>query len=221
MLSLDIKNVINKAGFQTFFRALLDHDTNEYKDLQLLVTLSEWFWDTTCTFHFLGIGEVMLKPYDFLTITGLKLGGKRIEGNDSISSVEIRGLLGVMPPWVRSKNVPLMWLYTNIDKCETIATGTRMFMLLFIGTLLCPDLGSTVILCYLWSLRVINQIKNYDWGGMAYVTLFHFITQLSRQSLSSLGGAPFVWQVRFKFLVVYFVKVICVLLMLMCADFFF
>ena len=41
---------------------------------------------------------MMLKPYDFLTITGLKLGGKRIEGNDSISSVEIRGLLGVMPP---------------------------------------------------------------------------------------------------------------------------
>ena len=72
-----------------------------------------------------------------------------------------------------------------------------MFMLLFIGTFLCPDLGSTVNLRYLWSLRNIEQIKNYDWGGMAYATLLHFMTQLSRRSLSSLGGAPFVWQVRF------------------------
>ena len=72
-----------------------------------------------------------------------------------------------------------MWLYSNIDKCETMATSTRMFMLLFIGTLLCPDLGSTVSLRYLWSLRDIDQIKNYDWGGMAYATLLHFMTQLS------------------------------------------
>jgi len=115
--------------------------------------------------------------------------------------MEIWGILCVMPPRVRSKNVPLMWLYTHIDKCETVVNGTRMFMLLFIGTLLCPNLGSTMSLCYLWRLRDINQIKNYDWGDMAYATLLHFMTQLSRRSLSSLEGAPFVWQVRFKFLV--------------------
>ena len=61
-LSPDIKNVLNEADFQTFFRALLDHDTNEYKDLQLLLALLERFWDTTCTFHFSGIGKVMLTP---------------------------------------------------------------------------------------------------------------------------------------------------------------
>ena len=136
----------------------MDHNTNEYKDLQLLLALSERFWDTTCTFDFSGIGEVMLTPYDFSAITGLKLGGERIEVNDSISSVEIRGLLGMMPPKVRSKNIPLMWLYSNIDKCETITTSTCMFMLLFIGSLLCPNLGSTVSLHYLWSFRGINQI---------------------------------------------------------------
>ena len=158
-------------------------------------------WDTTCTFHFPGIGEVMLTPCDFSAITGLKLGGKRVEVNDSISSVDIRGLLGVMPPKVRSKNIPLTWLYSNIDKCETIATSTHMFMLLFIGSQLCSDLGSTVSLRYLWSLRDISQIKNYDRGSMAYATLLHFMTQHSRHSLSSLGDAPLVWQVRFKFFV--------------------
>ena len=86
-----------------------------------------------------------------------------------------------------------MWLYENIESCEIVAIGTCMFMLLFIGTFLCLELGSTVSLRYLWSLRDINQIKNYDWGGMAYATLLHCITQLSKRSLSSLGGAPFVW----------------------------
>ena len=32
---------------------------------------------------------------------------------------------------------------------------------------------------------------------MAYATLMHFMTQFSRRNLSSLGGAPFVWHVRF------------------------
>ena len=68
-----------------------------------------------------------------------------------------------------------------------------MFMLLFIETFLCLDLGSAVNLCYLGNLRKIEKLRNYDWGGMAYATLMHFMTQLSRQSLSSLGGAPFVW----------------------------
>ena len=63
------------------------------------------------------------------------------------------------------------------------------------------ELGEYCELHYFWSLRGINQIKNYDWGGTVYTTLLHFMTQLSRRDLSSLGGATFVLQVRFKFLV--------------------
>ena len=166
-------------------------------DLQLLLTLSERFWDTTCTFHFPGIGEVMLTPYDFSVITNLRLGGERIRVNDFLTPKEIKKLLGVVPSTMKSKNVLLMWLFQHIKGCKTVAMGTRMFMLLFIMTFLCPDLGSTMNLRYLWSLRNIEQIKNYDWGGMAYATLLHFMTQFSRHSLSSLGGAPFVWHVRF------------------------
>ena len=125
---------------------------------------------------------------------------KKIKVNDFLTSKEIKSLLSVMPSKLKSKNVSLMWLYNNIENCKTVATGIRMFMLLFIGILLCLDLGTTVSLHYLWSLRDIGQIKNYDWGGMAYTTLLHFMTQLSRHSLSSLGGALFVWQVRFGIL---------------------
>ena len=40
ILSLDVKNIINEAGFQIFFQALLNHDTHKYKDLRLLLALS-------------------------------------------------------------------------------------------------------------------------------------------------------------------------------------
>ena len=198
-LSPSIKNVINEAGFGTFFETLSNHETHEYKDIQLLLALAEHFWDATCTFHFPNIGEVMLAPCDFSVIIGLRLGGKRIFVNDSLTSTELKKLLGVMPSRMRSNNIPLSWLCENIPQCETMAKGAHMFMLLFIKTFLCPDLGSTVNLRYLGSLRKIEQIQNYDWGSMAYATLMHFMTQLSKHSLSSLGGAPFVWQVRFSF----------------------
>ena len=92
ILSLDIKNIIDEAGFQTFSQALLNQDTHEYKDLQLLLALLERFRDTMCTFHFLGIGEVMLTVYDFSIIIGLRLGEERIKVNDFLTSKEIKSL---------------------------------------------------------------------------------------------------------------------------------
>ncbi|KAL0001464.1 hypothetical protein SO802_015245 [Lithocarpus litseifolius] len=197
-LSRSIKNIINEAVFGTFFEALLSPETHEYKDLQLLLALAENFWDTTCTFHFPCIGEVMLTPYDFSVITDLRLGGERILVNDSFTPVELKKLLSVVPSRMRSNNIPLSWLCESIPHCETAAKGAHMFMLLFVGTFLCLDLGNTVNLRYLESLKRVGQIRNYDWGGMAYASQMHFMTQLSRQSLSSLVGAPFVWQVRFE-----------------------
>ena len=146
ILSPDIRNIINNVGFQTFFEVLLNQETHEYKDLQLLLALLEWFWDTMCTFHFLGIGEVMLTPYDISVITGLRLGGERIKVNDFLTSKEIKSLLGVEPSKLKSKNVSLMWLYENIESCKTMAMGTRMFMLLFIGTFLCLELYCELVL---------------------------------------------------------------------------
>ena len=192
-LSPSIKNIINEASFVTFFKALLNQETHEYKDLQLLLALAERFWDTTCTFHFPGIGEVMSTPYDFSVITGLRLSGERILVNNSLTLTELKKFLGVVPSRMRSNNIPLSWLCDNIPQCEIVVNGALMFMILFIGTFLCPDLGSTMNLNYMGSLRKIEQIWNYDWGSMAYATLIHFMTKLSKRSLSSLREAPFVW----------------------------
>ena len=43
VLSLSIKSIINEVGFGTFFETLLNHQTHEYKDLQLLLALAERF----------------------------------------------------------------------------------------------------------------------------------------------------------------------------------
>ena len=108
--SPSIKSIINEASFNTFFKALSNHETYEYKDLQLFLALAECFWDTTCTFHFPNIREVMLTPYNFSIITGLRLGGKRILVHDSLTSTELKKILGVMPSRMRSNNIPLSWL---------------------------------------------------------------------------------------------------------------
>ena len=106
----------------------------------------------------------------------MRLGGKRILVNHSLTSTKLKKLLGVMPSRMRSNNVPLSWLCESIPQCEIVVKGARMFMLLFIRTFLCPDLGSTVNLRYLGILRKIEHLRNYDWGGMANATLMYFTT---------------------------------------------
>ena len=56
----------------------------------------------------------MLTPYDFSIITSLRLGGERILDNDSLTSIELKKLLGVVPSRMRRNNIPLSWLCDNI-----------------------------------------------------------------------------------------------------------
>ena len=75
----------------------------------------------------------MLTPYDFSIITSLRLGGERILVNDSLTSIELKKLLGVVPSRMRSNKIPLSWLYENILQCETMEKGACMFMLFLLG----------------------------------------------------------------------------------------
>ena len=56
----------------------------------------------------------------------------------------------------------LCLVYVRVFPNVRLAKGAHMFMLLFIGTFLCPSLGNTMNLHYLGSLRKIEQIWNYD-----------------------------------------------------------
>ena len=43
VLSPNIKNIINDVSFGTFFEVLLNQETHEYKDIQLLLALAVRF----------------------------------------------------------------------------------------------------------------------------------------------------------------------------------
>ena len=47
-------------------------------------------------------------------------------------------------------------------------------------------------------MRISRTVRLWQLAHACSSTLLHFMTQVSRHSLSSLGGAPFVWQVRFE-----------------------
>ena len=101
----------------------------------------------------------MLTLYDFSVITSLRLGGERILVNDSPTSTVLKKLLCVVPSRMRSNNIPLSWLCESIPHCETVAKGARMFMLLFIGTFLCQDLGNIMNLRNLGSREKLNKFE--------------------------------------------------------------
>ncbi|KAI5354592.1 hypothetical protein L3X38_007487 [Prunus dulcis] len=71
-----VKAKVQEAGFLPFL-SILGH--GKKGDRPLLVALAERWWDTTHTFHFDEVGEMTMTPTDFSAITGLRVGGKRLQ----------------------------------------------------------------------------------------------------------------------------------------------
>ena len=196
----EVKAKISAAGLNHFLTSIYNDGIVEHKDINLIIALSERFWDTTNTFHFPGIGEVMLTPQDFAVITGLRIGGERIEVNDNLTNCDVERLLGGLPPKGSELNVKLSWLVKHLRGIEDVEMCVRSFMLLLIGQVLSPNTGSTVSLRYLASLENVDDIGKYDWGGMTYATLLHYMVQYSRCAMNNFGGPLFTWEVNFGFL---------------------
>ncbi|KAK9270204.1 hypothetical protein L1049_025780 [Liquidambar formosana] len=97
---------VEKASFGPF----LDSLWNDQCDRQVLLALSELWWDTTNTFHF-GFGEMTLTPKDFTMITGLSIKGKSLEFYEKASTDEdyllvYLGMEVEPPPTMRPPRAP-------------------------------------------------------------------------------------------------------------------
>ncbi|GMY20196.1 protein MAIN-LIKE 1-like isoform X6 [Fagus crenata] len=192
---------IRAAGLG-FFLDAISHHLTEHKDLILMCAMSERFWDTTNTFHLPKIGEMTLTPEDFTMISGLSFGGHWLVMDHEIEGKkkQLKESLGAMPQYVRGTSVKLTWLKStfedkkpedecNIDRC------VRAFMLYLVGTAFVPSTSSTVDLRFMASLWDVNSLNQYNWGGAAYATMFHYMAHFSRKKLKSLGGLLNVWEV--------------------------
>ncbi|GMY09102.1 protein MAIN-LIKE 1-like isoform X6 [Fagus crenata] len=190
---------IRAAGLG-FFLDAISHHLTEHKDLILMCAMSERFWDTTNTFHLPKIGEMTLTPKDFTMISGLSFGGHWLVMDHEIEGKkkQLKESLGTMPQYVRDTSVKLTWLKSTFeykkleDKCN-IDCYVRAFMLYLIGTTFVPSTSSIVNLRFMASLWDVHSLDQYNWGGAAYATMFHYMAHFSCKKLKSLRGLLNVW----------------------------
>ncbi|GMY11562.1 protein MAIN-LIKE 1-like isoform X6 [Fagus crenata] len=194
---------VRAAGLGLFLDTLMraGEGTVERKNLAIIKSLVERFWDTTNTFHLPQVGEMTMTPRDFSTITGLRMGGRRLLVDYDILSHPntIQSALGstfsLLGDCVRLASLYKLFANQHPSTNEELGHCVRAFMLYLCGSALMPNTGDTVSLSILPSLEDIDQLGSFDWGGVAYATLFHFVVQYSLCALKSLGGLIFAWEV--------------------------
>ena len=83
LLTLDTKAYIWEASFEFIIGLLLERFTST----TLVQCLIERLWDTTYTFH-IAEQEMMVTPYDFYCMTGLRFEGAIIN-LDGVSGIQL------------------------------------------------------------------------------------------------------------------------------------
>ncbi|BFG38173.1 hypothetical protein CerSpe_244470 [Prunus speciosa] len=170
-----VKTKVKEAGFLPFV-SILGHEKKWGRPL--LVALAERWRDTTHTFHFDEVREMMMTPTDFTAITGLRVGGKRLKYNLKIYKnkkklVQLFGkpivdlLAGEKRVSCESLSTPYWKKMPKDDKKKKVDQIARAFILCLIGSLFLNDKSQYMSMHYAPSMEIVSEIGNYDWGGVA------------------------------------------------------
>ncbi|ONI09437.1 hypothetical protein PRUPE_5G238200 [Prunus persica] len=196
-----VKAKVQEAGFLPFL-SILGH--GKKGDRPLLVALAERWWDTTHTFHFDEVGEMTMTPTDFSAITGLRVGGKRLQYDFEMykNKNKVVKLFGkpIADLLAGERRVPYDSLCTpywnkhpkDDKEADQIA---RAFILCLIGSSFLNDKSHYVSMHYAPSLEKVSDIGNYDWGGAALACLYRSMDSCSRGRSASMGGYWRAWEV--------------------------
>ncbi|KAL7163727.1 hypothetical protein ACSBR2_039781 [Camellia fascicularis] len=87
-LPAGVRYIIDEAGFGLFCMGLSCHIVSR----PLLGALVERWWDTTNSFHFSTIREMMMTPYNFAMLTGIEVGANPIPYDMNMGEWEVAWL---------------------------------------------------------------------------------------------------------------------------------
>ncbi|KAL7254093.1 hypothetical protein ACSBR1_008482 [Camellia fascicularis] len=192
-----VRQIVDEAGFDLFCMGLSRLITSS----PLLGALVERWWDTTNSFHFSTMGEMMMTPHDFAMLTGIEVGGRSIPYDTDMGEWEAAWiyLFGARPCIFWSGMVRYTWFSehfrgTDLENLEEIEQYARGFLMFLFGTTLFADRANTVGLYLLSALVDLSQVWLYDWGGTGLATLYGYMSSTSRKSGNKIGGYWRAWE---------------------------
>ena len=92
-------------------------------------------------------------------------------------------------------------------------------MMYVIGVLLCPNAGTTVHPRFLRSVRYMDHLGDYDWGGLAFAHLYWALDDTSRRGVN-FCAFPLILEVLFLYLLLFLFHLFSIFVFLICAFFF-
>ncbi|XP_028079840.1 protein MAIN-LIKE 2-like [Camellia sinensis] len=161
-LPMEVRVLVDTAGFGPFCSGLIQMRVESL----LYRALVERWWDTTDLFHFSLIGEMTLTPYDFMMLTGLRVGVGGLIACD-LDIMQWRAahpqLLGVIPD---ATSHGYSWFFeyfsdfqpTTLDE---VAQYTYSFLMYLHGTTLFTNRKNTVGL-FLGALVYLPYVAEYN-----------------------------------------------------------
>ncbi|CAB4278435.1 unnamed protein product [Prunus armeniaca] len=119
-----------------------------------------------------------MTPKDFSAITGLPVCGKslkydkeahaKIEELVRLFGTPIRSILNAKMKYRDIVNKYKRWKPQTPEQEEQL---TSVFILAVLGNSLCNDKSDSVYLYYMPSLAKVEEIKDYNWGGVGLACL--------------------------------------------------
>ena len=130
-----------------------------------------------------------MTPLDFSMITGLKFRGHPLRRLENIGNqLElVFELLGAHPSDYLTVD---KWFVDTVQRSNeyTDEQMTQAFIMYILGCSILCSRGDRIHLSFLGCLENIDEIYKYNWGGVSLVTLYRYISEVSRGQTYPIGG---------------------------------
>lgn len=195
---------LEQAGFYGFFRL----GTMRIYNSIMTAFVARWRAETH-TFHFKDVGEATVTLQDVGIISGLRVDGQAVIGEDPGYGVDrwqdlLEDLLGIRPPPEKFEGNSILgsWILENFRGLPDDATDeivrrhTRAVIMTLIGyNLLTDKSGGGIKLMYLPLLRDFAECGRYSWGAAGLACLYRNLCRAAMKDTKEIAGPLMILQV--------------------------